>query len=264
MKSPWLVSAVVAVALATLALAAWGARVIGDGLDATGLSLPDTAPRSGETAAIVRTVATAISYPRQSSADGFARAAQATTAAEDGRLTVVEATPTDAPKAGDPVALLVFRIHLPGNGDGFGAQPEVTYCYRAEFSSDGLVDEPRRVGCPPDAASVTPPPAPAEPRVPVGADRVVASALRAGGDVHHRVSAGVRRLTATPDLPPRVHVTGGEDIGVAVSAPGTCLLGRRVADRVRVWYVPRAMAQPRELSCSAETALAGLGRRAPH
>ncbi|MBO9520301.1 MAG: hypothetical protein J7518_02085 [Nocardioidaceae bacterium] len=262
MKSPWLVSVVIALAMGVLVLASGGARVLSDAYHSAGLSLPGSAPRADETDRIAETVATAVGYPRQSSADGFARAAQATAAARDGRLAVVESTALTARDALDPLARLVFRIHLAGTGDGFGEQPEVTYCYRAEFNRYGVVDEPVRVDCPPGATSVTPPPAPAQRRVPAGADRVVARALEAG-HVEARVTTGVRRLTAAADLPPSVSVNA-EGTAVAVSAPGTCLLGRRTGGKVEVWYVPPAMAQPGELSCDPGTALAGLGQRAPH
>ena len=64
-------------------------------------------PRSAETDRIATVVADAISYPRQSSAAGFARAALATRAGQDGRLRVVatEELPADDPRdPQDPLA----------------------------------------------------------------------------------------------------------------------------------------------------------------
>jgi hypothetical protein len=57
-------------------------------------------PRSAETDRIATVVADAISYPRQSSAAGFARAALATRAGRSGRLRLVamEELPADDPR----------------------------------------------------------------------------------------------------------------------------------------------------------------------
>jgi hypothetical protein len=66
---------------------------------AAGCSRP---PRSAETDRIATVVADAISYPRQSSAAGFARAALATRAGQDGRLRVVAIEELPADEPGDP------------------------------------------------------------------------------------------------------------------------------------------------------------------
>src|SRR5215213_1083665 len=131
-------------------------------------------PRNGETDRIAKVVADAISYPRQSSAAGFARAALATRAGQDGRLRVVaiEELPADDPRdPQDPLARLVFLVHLEASEGEFTTEP-VTACYEARFNYDGIMGSPRRIACPPGATPVTPPPAEPEPEIaiPDGAD----------------------------------------------------------------------------------------------
>lgn len=265
MYRSWPVFAAVMLAFGALAWAAGADQIVRDGLRAANLAQERTgAPRVHETDRIARVVADAISWPRQSTADGLAGAALDTVAARDGRLQVVEATPLRSDDRLDPLARLTFRVHLDGHQAGFTTVPDVTYCYRAEFNSYGVIGAPTRVDCPRDAAPVTPPPAPAEVTVPVGADKVVERALRSS-DVRSEVTAGVRRITRKSDLSPAVTVDGdGSSVGVAVSAPGTCLLGRRVSGKVEVWYLPPVKAQPGEVSCSPQSALAGAGQRSPH
>jgi len=110
--------------------------------------------RAGETAGIVRVVGEAISYPRQTTANGFARAALATTAARDGRLTVLEAvdlhpsvrTVEDRLR---PMARLVFRVHVDAVSDGWHDWPAATHCYTTDFNEYGLVGKPGRTTWPP-------------------------------------------------------------------------------------------------------------------
>lgn len=78
-----------------------------------------TSPGNAETDRIAATVARAISSPRQSSADGFVRAALATHAGQALRLTVIEAEELHANKVDDPLARLVFQVHLAASGTGF-------------------------------------------------------------------------------------------------------------------------------------------------
>jgi hypothetical protein len=234
---------------------------------------PAVRARLGETQRVVDIVSRAISYPRQDSADGFARAANATTAAQDGRLSVVAKSDLRPKDLQDALARLTFRVHLGESQAGLGTTPAITACYRADFNRYGVIGSPRRVDCPPDAEPVVVPPAPAQPEVPTGADRAVGLALRRAGaapvrdallaDIERRVSA----LITDPgkSLPPDVTVTvQGSDLAVALTGDGDCLLGRRVAGRVQVWYPPAVTVQPGELSCSPETALAGQAMSAPH
>lgn len=101
-----------------------------------------TAAGNSETDRVASTVATAISYPRQDSVDGLVRAALQTGAGQDARLTVVEATSLRAPAVADPLARLVFRIHLAGTRSGFSSVDPVTACYRAEFDYYGIIGSP--------------------------------------------------------------------------------------------------------------------------
>jgi hypothetical protein len=236
-------------------------------------SVEPAPPRADETDRVADIVARAISYPRQDSAAGFARAANATTAAKDGRLTVIALRDLDAHGLEDPIARLVLRIHLVGAQSGFDTIPEVTTCYRAEFNRYGVIGSPDRITCPADSTPVSVPPAPAMPHVPIGADRVVRRALRQAAippvaeDVRAEIDRDLAALVTDPatSLPPGVRVTAdGGDVGLALTGDGDCLLARRIGRSVEVWYPPRITVQPGELSCSPETALAGLAQAAPH
>lgn len=228
--------------------------------------------RADETDRVARVVADAISYPRQDSAAGFARAANDTTAAKDGRLTVIEVDELHADDLQDPLARLVFRIHLVGSQAGFNTVPAVTTCYTVEFSRYGVIGDPDRTRCPVRASAASVAPAPLQPDVPVGADAVVRRELRRadeGPQAAELQAAIVGGLSALVDpssaLPPQVQVeVAGDDIGVAASGHGRCLLGRRVGGHVEVWHPPSITVQPGELSCSPDTALAGLAQHAPH
>jgi hypothetical protein len=234
-------------------------------------------PRSDETDRVARTVSTAISHPRQDSAAGYARAALDTGAGRSGTLSVVAMEELRADKLEDPLARLVFRVHLDEEEAGFTRVPAVTACYEARFSSYGVVGSPRRIGCPEDAAPIAPPPAEPGPgtAIPDGADelveRLLARAPREPRAEQVRAAVGEGLGRAAPagsrgvPPPPQVAVDGS-DIGVALFEPDSrgCLLGARVDGRVLVWRPSRVQVQPGELSCDPGTALARQGTRAPH
>lgn len=234
---------------------------------------PGARARLDETRRVVDVVSRAISAPRQDSAAGFARAADRTTAAEDGRLAVIGMDDLDPEELEDPLARLTFRVHLAGSGEGLGTRADVTACYVADFSRYGVIGSPRQVDCPAHAAAVSVPPAPAVPVVPAGAEARVRAALRAAAgpaspdelraEILRRVSALV--TDPAPSQPPDVTVTvQGADVGAALAGAHDCLLARRVAGTVEAWRPPSVTVEPGELSCSAGTALAGLAKRSPH
>jgi hypothetical protein len=230
------------------------------------------APGNGETDRVAQVVSDAIAWPRQESAMGYARAAADTTAAHDGRLTVVGVTELEADDLTEPFGELTFRVHLEGSTAGLIETDPVTACYRAKFGFYGGVGSPRRIDCPSDAAPVHLPAAPSEgPRIdiPEGADR----ALRA--ELHRLPSAPrparleadlVAALVGDPQaLPPDVTTAvDGTDIGVSIRGDDDCLLGARTAGRVEVWRPSAVQLQPGELSCDPWTALAAWGQDAPH
>jgi hypothetical protein len=106
------------------------------------------APGNRETDRIANVVSDAISYPRQDSAAGYARAALATRAGQDGRLRVLAIEELKAGKLGDPLGRLVFLIHLEGSEAGWTISRPVTACYKAEFSFYGVVGSPPEDGLP--------------------------------------------------------------------------------------------------------------------
>jgi hypothetical protein len=238
------------------------------------------APGNAETDRIAKVVSDAISYPYQKSAAGYAQAALATRAGQDGRLRVVAIEERHADKLGDPLGRLVFLVHLEGSEAGWTKSRPVTACYQAEFSFYGVIDSPRRMVCPRDAAPVAPPPTQPTPQVaiPDGADEVVEQVLTAAAPapraeaIRGALAEALDRASrdAPPGrraLPPTPQVsTDGTNIGVALALPDdhSCLLGARIDGQVLVWRPSRVQVQPGELSCAPGTALARQGTRPPH
>jgi hypothetical protein len=217
--------------------------------------------RADETDRIAEIVALAIDSPRQADATGYARAAAATRAGQDGRLAVIR---VDARR-------IVLRVHLVAIVDDtamFGHdEPEVTTCYDVGVDVSGVGD-PERVTCPAAATPVALPPPLPHREIPTGADAVVRTALRRTPRDADALRAAVRKDLAAPAsgaLAPEVlAATDGTDIGLSVGGEGECLLGSRVAGRVLVWRPSRVQVQPGELSCDPSTALGREGITPPH
>lgn len=227
---------------------------------------------NAETDRIAQVVTDAISWPTQTSAVDYARAAAGTSAALDGRLTVVAADELDQQDDADPFARLVYRVHLEGSTGGWVETDPVTACYEVHLGMHGATHDPEPIDCPADAEPVDLPPVP--PAAPVaevaeGSDDVLRQVLRSLGDrlevvaLQQRLEA--RLPTARDALPPEVLVASdGTTVGVAVRGEGDCLLGLRTRDRVSIWRPADVQLQPGELTCDVQTALARLGMRPPH
>ncbi len=234
-----------------------------------------TSPGNAETDRIADTVARAISSPRQSSANGFVRAALATHAGQDSRLTVVDAEELHATKVADPLARLVFQVDLAASGTGFSSTEPITACYKVLFSYYGVIDSPQRISCPKGATAVVPAPVPprAHAVIPQGFDSTLTGLLAAlpatptTEAVTARVTLGlpapgVDPSTGLQDLLPTVEsAMQGADLGVSLWAPFNrdCLLGARVGGQVKVGRPSRTRIEPGELSCDPQTALLLLG-----
>lgn len=224
-----------------------------------------------ETDRVAQVVSDAISYPRQTSAIGYARSATGTTAAQDGRLQVVGVADLGSDDLDSPFGELVYRVHLEGSSAGLTTSPPATACYRAAFGTYGLMGGPDRVDCPDDAAPVSLPAPPTEgpqPEIPAGADRAVRRLLSHAPAAPDAAQVSADLVAALPAVgeaaPAEVDAAvSGTDVGVSVRGEGRCLLGARVAGTTRVWELSGVQLQPGELSCDPQTALGGQGD-APH
>jgi len=237
------------------------------------------APGNAETDRIVATVARAIGSPRQDSATGLVRAALATRAGGS-QLTVVVAEELHAEQLVDPLARLVFRVHLEASGTGFSVKEPITACSEARFNFYGVIGRPRRVGCPVGAAAIVPAPLPPQARavIPQGFDGTLQQLMAAlpaspsAADVNARVTGGLPAAQVDPntgvrDLPPTVDAAvDGADIGVSVWARygRECLLGARIRGEVKVGRPSRVQMEPSELSCDPQTALHLSSLKQPH
>ena len=231
-------------------------------------------PGNAETDRIAEVVSRAISYPRQDSAAGYARAALATRAGQAGTLRLVAIEELKAGEPTDPLGRLVFLVHLERSESGFVASPAVSACYAATFHYYGAIGSPRRIACPRGATPVTPPPTQPKPEVviPDGADEVVGQVLTDAAPVPRADDVRVALVEALGKAAPGGQqpapqvATDGADIGVALAVPErrSCLLGARIDGKVQVWRPSRVQLQPGELSCDPATALARQGTRPPH
>jgi hypothetical protein len=174
-------------------------------------------------------------------------------------------------KAGERIARLTFRVHLPESSSGWDQVPALTRCYRVDFSTYGVMDgSPRSTDCPVRTSWVEAAPAPPRRVTPVGSieavRRVLARAPRAMTVEALRASIE-RALPAQPahTLRPTIGVgADGPDLGVALRDDGGCLLAARLDGVVTAWALSPAQAQPGEISCAPASALGRLGTRPPH
>ncbi len=161
---------------------------------------------------------------------------------------------------------IVLRITEHRERSGIEAEPtEVVRCY--EYLLRRSIDDlrPDRLDCP-DAD-------PIELAPPTTSESLsgVHDALRSGLealDPTQRDEAAVRQVARSAGGDARRVEVATHDgvIGIAVGdGDGTCIAGSVGPDgAVEVWTVPRVLAQPGEVGCSAEAAARGLGQRDPH
>lgn len=234
-------------------------------------------PGDAETDRQAETLATAISYPRQPDAAGFARAALATTLGKSGNFAVLLAR--EVPHGVDVAertAQLMIRIHQPAlEPSGFfgRSRPARDVCYEMNFNYHGIMGRPARTGCPKDATPYTPPPLPVRWKVPPDAGAKLVALLRGlpSAPVQEEVLAAVREEIGVPQADPadkdpwegaRV-VVAGADVGVAVWAgrgeSTNCVMAARKAGNVRTYGLSWRENRAGEggPGCSPETALRG-------
>lgn len=218
---------------------------------------------TAETDRQAQTLADAISWPRQHSAAGFARAALATNLGRTPAFAVLEMKDLYAPTLGDPLARLVIRIHHPATDEKFGRTEEVLACYSMDFNYYGIIGAPESIECPENALPITPPEYPsfAKPEIFDNRVRTVLAALPVEVDKGAVIDALKRAdlidMVADPETEtrdPRLDLAvTGQDVGVGyLGSDGACLLGSRVQGATRVW-------RPQGHPCTPASALAGLG-----
>lgn len=263
--------------IARIRAACWGLGVL---VVLVALTSCSAANGNAESDRVASIVASAISSPGQGTADGYTRAALATGAGRDSRLVVVEAEELSAVQSVDPVARLVFRIHLKGNGSWLGPNAATTACYEASFSVYGVTGSPRRVRCRPGATPIVPATLTPQPRVvlPQGFEGTLIELLAglpeapSAGDVTASVTGGLPTFGVDPNTglqdqaPPVDAAVKGADVGVSLWAPdsGSCLLGARLAGQVTVWQPTRPSLHAGDLPpCDAQSALQLYGATQP-
>jgi hypothetical protein len=161
---------------------------------------------------------------------------------------------------------VVLRItERADNGDWSVEEEETVRCYEYRFENSIDDHRPRHISCPDlDALALSPSPPP--PSLPSGIDDSLRAALEAIGPDQRTdatVLDAVRAIAGS--MPVLEVVTRDGVIGVAIgNGIDECLSAKLDGASVEVWRVPRVVAQPGELGCSAEAAAQGLGTESPH
>lgn len=238
---------------------------------ASGPDSDDTSYRQADT------IATAVAWPRQSSAAGLTRAVLATNLGKSGGVIVVESTELYGDTPDDPMARLVLRFDRPAEQNVFFPDEAVTACYELVFNVYGAMGPPDLIHCP-DADAVTPPAVPAfgEQAFDARLERVL-SALP-DSPTENEVVDRLKRADLlivrpmrddVPERAPEDPVVGfavaGEDVATSFyrAMPGTpvvCLLGSRVDGQLAVWR-PAEAKYHKETACTAAAAMAREGLR---
>lgn len=217
-------------------------------LAAAGLVLAGCArPGAAEMDKQAETLATAISWPRQYSGEGFARAALATPLGQGSSFSILEVTDFDVVDPAEPMAYLVIRLHRDGVDGKGGRTDPLTRCYGLSFNQYGIIGAPETLGCPENADPITYPPAPAwaDPAafdaafaavldgLPAAPSRKrVENALYGAWLLEAAVLVSDTEWSIGPNDPRPVVAVRGDDVAVAIVAGPECLLGARVRGAV--------------------------------
>lgn len=161
---------------------------------------------------------------------------------------------------------VVLRItERADNGDWSFEEEDTVRCYEYRFENSIDDHRPRHITCP-DLEALELSPSPPPPSLPAGIDDALRAALEAIGPDQRTESAvrdAVRAIAES--MPVQEVVTQDGVIGVAIgNGIDECLSAKIDGAGIEIWRVPRVVAQPGELGCSAEAAAQGLGTESPH
>ncbi len=182
---------------------------------------------------------------------------------EPGQGTAIEVLTADGDRSHGRI---VLRITEHREASGFDTEPtEVVRCYEylLRRSIDDL--EPEHVDCP-DAAAIELGPPPTTVSL-TGIDEELRRGLEALDPASRDEPSVLEVATSAAGDAPVVEVATHEGVvGVAIGdGDDTCIAASVGPDgAVDVWVVPRVLAQPGEVGCSADAAARGLGQRHPH
>ncbi|WP_433341728.1 hypothetical protein [Micromonospora sp. CA-111912] len=186
-------------------------------------------------------------------------------AREAARVAGTEVMRIGGTRTGAGVSLIV-RVHgvataVDASGRSMNEPFDLPVCYAISVEQDAMDDRVDEVSCP-DGSPLT---ISVDPELPGSAEDDLRRALSTGGAVTEQaVRAAVDGLDLEPLVNRQVAAVGGV-VGVALRASQyDCLLARVEGGRVEVWRPSRVQLAPGELSCTADTAVAGHGRRPPH
>ncbi|MFC0540064.1 hypothetical protein [Kutzneria chonburiensis] len=227
-----------------------------------------------ETDRQARTIAEAISYPRQADAMGYARAL---IAVNHIGAQVMEATDIQHTDLQKPMVHLVMRINYQACRKGdllMCEQVPATVCYGVDLNYYQPLSSPWVVDCPSNAP-VIPPPLPRT-DIPAGTVDSLQSILAAlpASPTEAQVTAALAGLpkpvvdpkTGLAGIPPTVRSSiHGTDVGVSVlGGDHDCLLGLRENGKAKAWYPPRVQTQPGEYGCGPDVAFSLAHTPPPH
>lgn len=180
---------------------------------------------------------------------------------EDG--TAIEALVAEGERFGGRIVLRITE-RLDDGGDFDIRDPDAVRCYEYDLT-DGYNFDPNRIDCPDLDALQLEPSAP-EPAIPSGAADALRERLEAldPGSLNEEQVLAVARQAGADAAIVDVATAGGV-IGVVIGNGGDqCVAASVDAGTVEVWHIPKVLAQPGELGCSALAAARGEGKRHPH
>jgi hypothetical protein len=180
---------------------------------------------------------------------------------EDG--TAIEALVADGDPFRGRIVLRITEVIEPG--DFSVAKRRTVRCY--EYALDNSIDdhEPEHIDCPDvDGLQLGAPTT--QPQLGQNVEsnlRRELEALDRTGLLEQQVREAARRAAGDATIVD-VQQVGG-NFGVAIgNGIDQCVSAMLSVDVLEIWRVPRVLAQPGELGCSASAAARGEGRQAPH
>lgn len=207
----------------------------------------------------------AISYPRQSDANGLARAALTDWKGTPNTLSILEATDLHPASANEPAARLVIRIGVPphtstGFGDAARAAYDVCYQLQYEMPSSSQIGNAVRIDCTAGAPAITPPPAPPVPHLPPDATERLTRILQTLPP--HPTPAAVTRALREAFPSDTVTLDSeilGNQLAVAAGVPhpngADCALMLRTGRRIQTIHPAPTTLMPGESGCVADLAI---------
>lgn len=243
------------------------ARLSGLGTAVVAVALLLAACSSADTAHADRQagiIALATSMPRQTDANGLARAMLSDWRGEPNQLSVLGATDLHPTTSTEPAARLLIRITVaahPSTGVFDDGHPAYDLCYRLDYvmPSSSLVGDPMRTDCPAGAVAITPPPAPPVAHLPADTEarltRILNTLPAHPGTA--MVSSALRAAFGSEVAVDSEIVAGRVAVAAGIAHPNgaECVILMRIGHRIESIHPSPVVLMPGESGCVADLAI---------